>query len=59
MTVQQRRNLEGDDIPMEFEIFIPLPAGDSPSVPSVQDFWVGADWNEKNMGFGRDRFRRT
>ena len=47
MTVHEGESLEGDDIPMEFEIFIPLATGDSPSVPSVQDIWVGADWNEK------------
>ena len=47
MTVHKGESLEGDDIPMEFEIFIPIEAGDSPSVPSVQDILVGADWNEK------------
>ena len=47
MTVYEGESLEGDDIPMEFEVFIPLPAGDSPSVPSIQDIWEGADWNEK------------
>ena len=40
-------SLSGKDIPMEFEVFIPLPQGDSPSVPSIQSIWVGADWNEK------------
>ena len=39
--------LTGMDIPMEFEVFMPLPQGDSPSVPSIQSIWVGADWNEK------------
>ena len=47
MTVHVGEKLEGDDIPMEFEIVIPLPAGETPSVPSIQDIWVGADWNEK------------
>ena len=37
MTVHKGETLEGDDIPLEIEIFIPLPSGDSPSVPSVQD----------------------
>ncbi len=47
MTVHVGEKLTGMDIPMEFEIFVDLPAGDSPSVPSVQDVWEGADWNEK------------
>ena len=37
MTVHKGEDLVGDEIPMEFEIFIDLPAGDSPSVPSIQD----------------------
>ena len=47
MTVLEGEKLKGDDIPMEFEIFIPLASGDSPSVPTIQDIWEGADWNEK------------
>ena len=47
MTVLEGEKLKGNDIPVEFEIFIPLPAGQSPSVPSIQDIWEGADWNEK------------
>ncbi len=47
MMVHEGEKLAGDQIPMEFEVFIPLPAGDSPSVPSIQDIWEGADWNEK------------
>ena len=47
MLVHVGEKLEGADIPMEYEVFIPLAAGNSPSVPSVQDIWVGADWNEK------------
>ncbi len=39
--------LEGDLIPLEVEVRIPLTKGDSPSVPSVQMVWEGADWNEK------------
>ncbi len=47
MTVLKGEDLKGDDIPMGFEIFIPLPSGNSPSVPTIQDIWEGADWNEK------------
>ena len=47
MIVHDGESLKGDDIPMEFEIFIPLPSGNTPSVPSIQDLWEGADWNEK------------
>ena len=47
MLVHVGEELSDDDIPMEYEVFIPLEAGDSPSIPSVQDIWEGADWNEK------------
>lgn len=46
-TVHVAEELKGMDIPLEFEILIPLENNDSPAVPSVQDIWVGADWNEK------------
>ena len=46
-TVHIAEALKGDAIPLEFEIVITLPQGDTPSVPSVQNIWVGADWNEK------------
>ena len=39
--------LEGMNIPMEFEVFMPLAQGDAPTVPSIQSIWGGADWNEK------------
>ena len=39
--------LQDDDVPMEYEITIAIPDTRTPSVPSVQDVWVGADWNEK------------
>jgi NADH:ubiquinone oxidoreductase subunit C len=47
MIVHKGEDLKGDDIPMEFEVFINLPEGNTPSVPSIQDIWEGADWNEK------------
>jgi NADH:ubiquinone oxidoreductase subunit C len=40
-------NLSGANVPMEFEISMSLPATREPSVPSVADIWVGAEWNEK------------
>ena len=39
--------LTGADIPMEIQISILLPDTREPMVASVQDIWVGADWNEK------------
>ena len=39
--------LSGLSIPLEFEISMTLPDTREPSVPSVADIWVGADWNEK------------
>jgi NADH:ubiquinone oxidoreductase subunit C len=39
--------LSGNSVPMELEISMTLPDMRDPSVPSVADIWVGADWNEK------------
>ena len=39
--------LQGSDMPLEFEISIPISETRTPTVPSVQHIWVGADWNEK------------
>ena len=39
--------LQGSDMPLEFEVSIPIPETRNPSVPSVQHVWVGADSNEK------------
>ena len=39
--------VEGDDVPLEIEVRIALPETRDPKVASVQDIWVGADWNEK------------
>ena len=36
--------------PLEFEISMTLPETRTPSVPSVADIWVGANWNEKKLG---------
>jgi NADH:ubiquinone oxidoreductase subunit C len=46
-TVHVAEELKGSDVPLEFEVVVVLPQGKTPSVPSVQSIWVGADWNEK------------
>ncbi len=45
--ITDAENLTGVDIPMEIQISIALPDTREPMVASVQDLWVGADWNEK------------
>ena len=40
-------SLSGYSVAMEFEISMTIPDTREPSVPSVADIWVGADWNEK------------
>ena len=37
----------GKTIPLEIEVRIAIPETREPVVSSVQDLWVGADWNEK------------
>ena len=39
--------LKGSDVPLEIQISIPLQETREPKVASIQDIWVGADWNEK------------
>ena len=39
--------VRGASMPRELEIHVHLPDTTTPSVDSVQDIWVGADWNEK------------
>ena len=46
-TVHVAESLQGMDIPLEIEVVITLPETTSPTVPSVQNIWIGADWNEK------------
>ena len=54
--ITDAENLTGADIPMEIQISIALPDTREPMVASVQDLWVGADWNEKeNLGPSRNR----
>jgi|TARA_B100001540_G_scaffold317469_1_gene350792 NADH:ubiquinone oxidoreductase subunit C len=46
-TVFVAEKMLGSQIPVEFEIIISLPNNDTPSIPTVQHVWNGADWNEK------------
>ena len=46
-TVFVAEKMLGSQIPVEFEIIISLPNNDTPSIPTVQHIWNGADWNEK------------
>ena len=46
-TVFVAEKMLGSQIPVEFEVIINLPNNDTPSVPTVQHIWNGADWNEK------------
>jgi NADH:ubiquinone oxidoreductase subunit C len=39
--------VKGKNVPLELQISITLGETRTPSVASVQDIWVGADWNEK------------
>ena len=39
--------VKGKSVPLEIEVRIYIPETREPSVASVQDIWVGADWNEK------------
>ena len=39
--------IEGKDVPLEIQISVKIQETRTPSVASVQDIWVGADWNEK------------
>ena len=39
--------VNGTSVPLEIEVRIYIPETREPSVASVQDIWVGADWNEK------------
>mgnify|MGYP005703808447 FL=1 len=46
-TVFVAEKMLGTQVPVEFEVIISLPNNDTPSVPTVQHIWNGADWNEK------------
>ena len=39
--------VKGKEVPLEIQISIKIGDTRTPSVPSVQNLWVGADWNEK------------
>ena len=39
--------VRGKNVPLEIQISVKIGDTRTPSVSSVQDLWVGADWNEK------------
>ena len=39
--------VKGKNVPLEIQISLKIGDTRTPSVSSVQDLWVGADWNEK------------
>lgn len=39
--------VQGTKVPLEIEVKIFLPETREPTVDSIQDIWIGADWNEK------------
>ena len=45
--VTDPNGVKGKEVPLEIEVSIRLPDTRTPSVASIQDIWVGADWNEK------------
>jgi|TARA_B110000881_G_scaffold181774_1_gene168260 NADH:ubiquinone oxidoreductase subunit C len=45
--ITQPSKLKGAEMPLEIQISIPLGETRNPEVASIQDIWVGADWNEK------------
>tara|TARA_B100000614_G_C14254717_1_gene372393 strand:- start:227 stop:610 length:384 start_codon:yes stop_codon:yes gene_type:complete len=46
-TITDASIVKGATMPLELEISIPISETRTPSIPSVQHIWVGADWNEK------------
>ncbi|MBE38893.1 MAG: hypothetical protein CMB07_02695 [Euryarchaeota archaeon] len=45
--ITEPKKLSGKDVPLEIQVNIAIPETRTPSVSSVQDIWIGADWNEK------------
>lgn len=45
--ITEPKKLSGKEVPLEIQVNIAIPETRTPSVPSIQDIWVGADWNEK------------
>ena len=45
--ITEPKKLSGKEVPLEIQVNIAIPEPRTPSVSSVQDIWVGADWNEK------------
>ncbi|MBH32982.1 MAG: hypothetical protein CMB75_01080 [Euryarchaeota archaeon] len=45
--ITEPKKLSGKEVPLEIQVNVAISETRTPSVPSVQDIWVGADWNEK------------
>lgn len=45
--ITEPKKLSGKEVPLEVQVNIAIPETRTPSVSSVQDIWIGADWNEK------------
>ena len=45
--ITEPKKLSGTEVPIEIQVSIGISETRTPSVPSVQDIWIGADWNEK------------
>ena len=45
--ITEPKKLSGKEVPLEIQVNIAIPETRTPSVSSVQDIWIGADWNEK------------
>ena len=64
--ITEPKKLSGTEVPIEIQVNIAIPETRTPSVPSIQDIWIGADWNEKEtwdlVGIdfdGHQRMRRV
>ena len=45
--ITDTKKLSGNTVPIEIQVNIAIPETRTPSIASVQDIWIGADWNEK------------
>ena len=45
--ITDTKKLSGNTVPIEIQVNVAIPETRTPSIASVQDIWIGADWNEK------------
>ena len=45
--ITDTKKMDPDAIPIEIQVNVAIPETRTPSIASVQDIWIGADWNEK------------